>query len=559
MLSTLGRLLLRVLLYPLLLFRWSRAALPSGWVALELRGPVEDISAPRRFWERKKSRSMSLHALGELVRLLSDDPRTRGVVVTIRDARFGMATATSLRRIFERIREAERSVVVYLPCGGGTKECFVAFAGTQVLVGPQATLSPIGFAVTTPYVQRALAKAGIVPEVLAHGRYKSAGESLMRDSMSEPQREQLGALVDGFHRALVDAIAIGRATDEPKARELIDRAPYSGTEAVTAGLADAAVYDDGLLERLPPAGTHALVPAARYLRRRGFRIGPLRPQGAIGVICVHGAIVQSGGAPWMTATDDRVKTAIQRARESRRVLGVILHIDSPGGSALASDRMHHELVRLAKEKPLVACMANVAASGGYYVAAAAHAIVAQPTTITGSIGVVAARLAIDPLLARLGVSTEVVKRGARADLMQPTRQLTQDERHVLEHELESIYRAFVGVVAEGRKKSFEEVDVLAQGRVWSGADAHAHGLVDELGGFDRALDLVRARIGVAGDKAEPVVVRASRGVISQEERDLGRAAAAFQWLSGEGATLAALSFGRSRERVLMWADIGDLH
>jgi protease IV len=319
------------------------------------------------------------------------------------------------------------------------------------------------------------------------------------------------------------------------------------------------VYDDELLERLQPSGTHALVPAACYLRRRSFRIGPLLPKGAIGVICVHGAIVQSGGAPWMTTTDDRVMTAIRRARESKRVLGVILHIDSPGGSALASDRMHHELVRLAKEKPLVACMANVAASGGYYVAAAAHAIVAQPTTITGSIGVVAARLAIDPLLARLGVSTEVVKRGAHADLMQPTRQLTPEERQVLEHELESIYRAFVGVVADGRKKSFEEVDLLAQGRVWSGADAHARGLVDELGGFDRALDLVRARIGAAGERAEPVIVRAPRRAVSQEERDLGRAAAAFEWLSGEGATLAALSFGRSRERVLMWADLGDLH
>jgi protease-4 len=260
----------------------------------------------------------------------------------------------------------------------------------------------------------------------------------------------------------------------------------------------------------------------------------------------------------MTTTDDRVMSAIRRAREDKRVLGVILHIDSPGGSALASDRMHHELVRLAKEKPLVACMANVAASGGYYVAVAAHTIVAQPTTITGSIGVVAARLVLEPLLERLGVSTEVVKRGAHADLMMPTRPLTSEEREVLQRELEGVYRAFVGVVAEGRKRTFEEIDALAQGRVWSGADAHARGLVDELGGFDTALDLVRARIGKAGGSAEPVVIRPSRRSVSREEHDLGRVAAAFGWLAGESKALQALSFARSRERVLMWANLGAL-
>jgi protease-4 len=548
-------LLVRLLFYPLLWLRRSRAALPSGWVALELKGAVEDIAAPRRFWERRRHPSMSLHALNDLARELALDPRARGLVVTIQDARFGMATATSLRQIFARIREADRAVLVYLPYGGGTKECFVAFAGTEVLVGPQATLSPVGFAVTTTYLRQALAKAGVVPEVLARGRYKSAGESLVRDTMSEPQREQLEALVELFYRRLVEAMASGRRMNEARAKELVDRAPYMGADAVNAGLADAAVYDDGLLERLSPSGSKGLVPAARFLERRGLRLGALRPAGVIGVIRVHGAIVHAGAAPWMTATDDRVMSAIRRAREDTRVLGVLLHIDSPGGSALASDRMHHELARLAKEKPLVACMANVAASGGYYVAAAAHAIVAQPTTITGSIGVVAARLVLEPLLARLGVSTEVVKRGAHADLARPTRPLTPEEREVLEREIEGVYRAFVGVVAEGRRKSVEEIEALAQGRVWSGADAHARGLVDELGGFDKALDLVRARVGKGGERAEPVVIRPARRPVSREERDLGRAAASFEWLAGENSILGALAFARSRERVLMWADL----
>src|ERR1700733_12512821 len=169
----LAALLLRLIFYPVRLLRWSRAALPSGWIALDLKGAVEDIPAPRRFWERRRRPPLSLHALDELASTIPADPRARGLVVTIRDARFGMATATSLRKTLARIREAERGVVVYLPYGGGTKECFVAFAGPQVLIGPQATLSPLGFAITTPYVREALAKAGVVPEVLARGRYKS--------------------------------------------------------------------------------------------------------------------------------------------------------------------------------------------------------------------------------------------------------------------------------------------------------------------------------------------------------------------------------------------------
>jgi protease-4 len=401
----------------------------------------------------------------------------------------------------------------------------------------------------------ALARLGVVPEILARGRYKSAGESLVRDSMSAPQREQLEALVGGFHDALVDAISTGRGKDSALAHAAVDGAPYLGAEAVGAGLADAALHDDEALARVLPEGKGALVPAARYLARRSARLGPVRRPDVLGVVTVHGAIVQAGSAPWMRASDDHVISALRAARESKRVQGVVLHIDSPGGSALASDRMHHELLRLAKAKPLVACMANVAASGGYYVAAAAHAIVAQPTTITGSIGVVSARLAVDPLLSRLGVTTEVVARGAHAGLLHPTRQLTPEEREVADRELAQVYRAFIAVVAEGRKKTVEEVEALAQGRVWSGADAHARGLVDELGGFDRALEILRSKIGAAGEAAIPVVVRPSRRALPAEARDVGRAAAAIGWLSGDDGELALLAFARSGERALLWAEI----
>jgi protease-4 len=231
----------------------------------------------------------------------------------------------------------------------------------------------------------------------------------------------------------------------------------------------------------------------------------------VAVIPVHGAIAHASSQFGNFATDDKLARMVRIARLDRRVKGVILHVDSPGGSALASDRMHHEIVQLAREKPVVACMANVAASGGYYVAAPAHKIVCEAVTITGSIGVVGARLTLEPLMAKLGITTEVVQRGARAGLLSPSAPLNEDERTALMRELEATYRTFVRVVAQGRKMRVDEVEPLARGRVYTGEDAKAAGLVDVLGGFDVALREVRAMLPAdVREAAEPHVMRAPR-------------------------------------------------
>jgi protease-4 len=237
---------------------------------------------------------------------------------------------------------------------------------------------------------------------------------------------------------------------------------------------------------------------------------------------------------------------------------VVLHVDSPGGSALASDRIHHELEQLAAEKPLVACFADVAASGGYYVAAPAHAIVAQPTTITGSIGVVAVRVVVEPLLAKLGIATEVLKRGAHADSQQPTRHLSEEERTSFQRELEGMYRAFVGIVARGRKRSVEEIERLAEGRVWSGADGAREGLVDLLGGFDlacaHARELAKARIGERARDLEPRIVQGARHPPPPLDPPARAAQAlialAERVLPGSGLN-AAFALTAERERVLL--------
>jgi len=466
-----------------------------------------------------------------------------------------MATALSLRDALLAASKSGRRVAVHLPAGADTKAYLVASAAGHLSAFPGASLALLGFASRGVYFREALARTGVVAEVLARGRYKSAGESLTRDAMSEPQREQVGAVLDRMHAALVAALREGRGLGLEQATAAIDRGVFRAPEAVEAKLLDAALFDDEVGKALCPGVTPApaSVAAPAYLRaRRATRLGAARGGPCIGVVRVHGAIVQ-GGSPFARgATEPEVVGAIRAAREDRRVRGVVLHIDSPGGSALASARMHRELELCAAEKPLVAAMANVAASGGYYVAAPAHAIVAQPVTITGSIGVISARLALGPVLDRLGVHVESLKRGERADLFDSIHPLRPEERAALEHEIEGTYGEFIAVVARGRKKTADEVEGLAQGRVWTGEDAHARGLVDLLGGFDVALAEVRRRVGTGGDRLPPRVVRGGKEpVATLSARAPDTTSSALDALLGEWSEIVPLL--TTRERVLAWS------
>lgn len=488
-------LLVDFLVLPLRLLRRGRAVPRGAWLSVTVDGAVVDLVAqPRsllRLWQSRAQKAVSLHRLDEVITAMSGDERVAGLLVTIRSLGAGMGAATSLRELLVRAKAAGKEVCVHLPMGGDSKEIYVASAATKVLLAPTAQLAPLGFRSGSFYLKNALEKAGIEPQVFACGEFKSAGETLVRDAMSPAQRAQLERLLETFHGALVDAIAEGRRVDRERAIAIVDGAPYFGPAAIAAGLADDVAYEDEVPGKLGKTQDD-LVDAFAYLARtKRPLLRPVKRPPVIAVIPVHGAITHASGAFGGVSTDERVGRMIRAARKDRRVKGVVLHVDSPGGSALASDRMHHDLVQLAREKPLVCCMANVAASGGYYVAAPAKVIVAQPTTVTGSIGVVAVRPNFDPLLERLGVVRETVERGARASLLAAHGSLTDDERAAIARELDATYEAFLGVVAEGRKLPRDEVDKLARGRVYTGADAHAAKLVDVLGGFDVAVAELR--------------------------------------------------------------------
>ena len=399
---------LKLLLLPLLLLRRSRAAPKGAWLAVRIDGPVSDVVREPHFWDRGE-RPANLHALREAAKVAAPDPRVAGLIVDLRRLQGGSATAMALREALAAWKASGKRVIVYLRNGGGTRALLAASIADRIVAAPGTEVSPMGFAVEAPYVKEALDKVGLEPEVLACGRYKTAGEFLVSDTMSEAQREQVGRLLDVAWENLIDMLAQGRSVVPEEARRWVDEGPWIAAEAKDIGLVDDVMYGDELLRSLGPDGKEEVVtmPFETYVRRRRIAFRPLRHRPRIAVVEVHGPIVPDRSSDWLPmAVESQVCASLRMARELPWIRGVVVLVNSRGGSATASERMLHEVRRLAEEKPVVACLGDAAASGGYMVAVGAHAIVSQPTTITGSIGVVSARIVAGKLAERLGVRTE---------------------------------------------------------------------------------------------------------------------------------------------------------
>jgi protease-4 len=434
----------------------------------------------------------SLVELRRLATLIARDPRIDGVLLHVPDLKAGWATCTTLRDALVGLRAAGKRVVSYLPKGGGNREFYVAWAGDRVLITPNAPVSLLGVGSQSLYLKPLLDRIGVRAEVHAHGEYKTAAEPMLREAMSEPQREQLSALIAGVQDELVAAAASRPGFDIERARTLFERGVWGAEAALEQGVVDATCYEDELVGELTGESDPRARPwsSARYLAWRTQRLWRrVRSQPVIAVVQVHGTITDSASALPTTqvAVQRTIVGALRRARRSSRARAVLLHVDSPGGSALASDLIHRELLRLREKKPIVAYFGDVAASGGYYVGAPCQRIVAQPTTVTGSIGVVSLRMLLGDVVERVGVRPQILRGMPHSDMGSPFRPLDADEQEMLRIETDAIYRRFVRVVAEGRGRSLEQIDEIARGRVWSGADALKRGLIDELGGFDRAV------------------------------------------------------------------------
>ena len=443
----------------------------------------------------------SLEELGRELESLGDAPWLEGVLLRIHDLRVDMATAYALRRAIAALRHTGKRTVAWLS-ELDHHSYYVAAAAETVVAPPSAELRLFGFGASVTFLRDALDKLGVRFEKLAIAEYKDAFDGLVRQTMSDGQREQLGALLDSIERQFAGDVAGDRRLGADDVRRAIAEGVSSAERARELGLLDRVAYEDELL-----GAEHRTLPEVeRFLRVRSRPIGEKR----VAVVTVQGLLVtgRSRRSPLalpaigsMMAGADSIIQCLRAATDDEQTAAIVLYVNSGGGSALASDLLWHEVRRVGLRKPVVAVFGGVAASGGYYLAAGARRIVAAPGTITGSIGVVTGKLVLGELYRRWGLNSEQLKRGRFALLSHPARPLDDEERALLQRSSEEAYRRFVSCVAEGRGVSRERVNELGRGRIWSGADALGCGLVDELGDAERGIELAAELAGLPREAA----------------------------------------------------------
>jgi protease IV len=448
----------------------------------------------------------------------AQDPRVAGLIARVQLSAAPPAAVQELREAVAAFTAAKPSLA-WAETYPGTLSYYLASSFGEVWMQPSGTVGLIGFATSPLFLRDALDKAGVEAQFVARGEYKSAANLFTEDRYTDAHREADARLLESLHAQVWQGIAASRGIETAELDALADRAPLLREDAVSAKLLDRIGFrDEAYLRIAQLTGAEDVenpdaddAPPRLFLSRyaQTRKSGPALPgrsRPAIALVTVAGPIVSGRGGPQMLplsrsgAGGDTIAAALREAAADDDVAAVVLRVDSPGGSVTGSETIWREVARTREAgKPVVASMGAVAASGGYYVAMAAGEIVANPGTITGSIGVVTGKLVTRELTDRLGLGFDGVRTNANADAWSPRTPFTGEQRALVEAEADLFYADFVARVAQARGLSVEEVDAVARGRVWTGADARERGLVDELGGLRTAVRRAKVLAGLDAD------------------------------------------------------------
>ena len=430
------------------------------------------------------------------------DARLQGIIVKIGPLDMDFAQVQELRGALQAAKSAGKSVVAWVSGEGdsGNYEYYLACVAHRVYFTENTVLPLLGLRATAIFLGGVWEKVGMDMQVEQMKEYKTFGDFLSRTSMSEAHREMTEALLDSLHEQLLTGIAEARGLPTTLVRASIDAPTLTAEDFLTAGLIDGIVMFDDLVEELV-ATPEQLVSLRTY---RGVKPSTVGLTGGPKIAVVYGVgAVHTGEGDWgvtgETMGAGTIIDAFEEAVADDEIQAIVFRIDSPGGSALASDLIWQAVAQAKKTKPVVVSMAGVAASGGYYIASNATKIVAHPATLTGSIGIVFAMPNVQGVLDKLGIFTETLTRGRYARLFDPSKAWSPEERQQVQRLLAALYHTFTSRVAEGRGLSIEEVDRLGGGRVWTGGQARDLGLVDQLGGLDTALRVAREEAGISAD------------------------------------------------------------
>lgn len=563
--SKTNRAMLCVFCALLLAVRCARAA-DDGPVTVPADGPPQDVRyvelSLRGFIPETlpqvyllKPDIDTLYDLVDRIEMIADDDSVRGLIVRVGRLDAGWAKVQELREMLFRARRKGKTVVSFLE-GGGNLEYYLASAADRVVMLPSASLMLVGLRAEVLFLKGLLDKIGVEGQFIQMGEYKGAAEPLTRLEASKEFREAINGLLNDYHHQLTEGIARGRQMKRAAIAELIDQGPFTAKRALESRLVDAVAFHDELLKDLNKReGADVVVvedygeepgPMPQPLfpdigRILGMLMGmretraraPLRRGPALAVIYATGPIIQMKRDEVRLneeiVASEAFVDAIKEALRRKEIKAIVLRVDSPGGSAVASDIIWRELKEADKLKPVIVSMSDVAASGGYYIAAAGRTIISSPATITGSIGVVGGKLVVKDLLGKLGLHVEVFQRGRNAGMFSMTDRMSEEELARLRELLADTYETFLSRVAQSRSKPVEMIRKVAGGRPWTGRQAKSRMLVDSLGGLREALDAAKKAAGI-------------RPGIQVDIVRLPRPRSMFEiilWGRGDGATMQA--------------------
>jgi protease-4 len=466
-------------------------------LVLDLQGEIPEAAPVDFTFPGRELTPPTVRDLWTSLRQAAKDSHIKALVIQPQGLGAGWAKLQEVRREVANFKKSGKPVYAYLQ-SPGSREYYLASVADKIYVSPDDMLDIKGFLLEEMFFKNTLDKVGVQVEVDHIGKYKDAGDLFTKSGMSPETREVLNQVVDQIFNDFCTTVGQARhhSTDEMKA--LIDNGPFLASQAKANGLIDELGYEDqvyGDLKQKAGVSQLSKVGIKTYFRTapgKGDRIAVLVGEGDI----VRGDSQDVFGNAINISAGGFARVARQ-VRNDSSIKGVIVRVNSPGGDSVASDEILHELKLLSSAKPLAISMSDYAASGGYFISMTGDPVVSYPNTLTGSIGVLYIRPNLHGLFDKLGIQEDQISRGRMANLDDTTTPLSDAGRQKLHESIEATYRSFVGKVASGRKKTYEQIDQIAQGHVWMGAQAKQNGLVDQLGGLDEAIEIVRRKAGLA--------------------------------------------------------------
>jgi protease-4 len=454
--------------------------------------PLVELPLP---WLESQS-PLTMRETWSMLHRAAADSRIKALVLEPHALSAGWGKLEELRAGVAAFRKSGKLVYAFLR-NPGTREYYVASAADRIFTAPEDFVDMKGMRIESMYFKDTLDKLGAKIEVIHAGKYKDAYDMFTRTSMSPETHEVLSSILDQIYGNLCTVIAQGRRKTPEQVSALINQGPFLAADAKADGLVDVLGYEDQvfgeLRQRLKQSSDIRRISHRTYMR--SFEPDEQRTKIAF---VVGDGIITRGSDDGASAVSEGIASGsfvklLQQAKRDSSIKGVIVRIDSPGGDAVASDDILHAMKELSKSKPTVISMSDVAASGGYFIASTGDPIIAYPNTLTGSIGVITARINLRGTYDKLGIKKDLLSRGQFAELDSDYAPLTDAARAKIRRSIEATYHGFLQRVADARHKEPSDIETLAEGRVWLGAQAKANGLVDELGGLDKAVELIRQR------------------------------------------------------------------